>query len=307
MLIRYSSPSSRFRPEPGIQAAVETISEAFLRQVVETISLPRHFFAEPGQNRWTADWIAGQLASFGYEVFFQGQFRNVVTRPVSPTSEPLVLIGAHYDSVPNCPGADDNASAVAAMLACAQALARFAPMLPVCCVAFNAEEDGLVGSRDFVEVFLPESGWQFRQVHILEMLGYCSNVPGSQRLPAGLPVQIPDTGNFLGIISNHRSNDVLEGLLNQTSAYVPALPVVGLKLYLGLEKLLPVLGRSDHAPFWNAGIPALMWTDTAEFRNPNYHLHSDTPDTLDYGFLRKSTQLLFAHCLGYASSHSSLS
>ncbi|HMZ78882.1 MAG TPA: hypothetical protein PLL06_04215, partial [Acidobacteriota bacterium] len=57
----------------------------------------------------------------------------------------------------------------------------------------------------------------------------------------------------------------------------------------------------------NAGIPALMWTDTAEFRNPNYHLRSDTPDTLDYGFLRKSTQLLFAHCLGYASSYSSLS
>jgi Zn-dependent M28 family amino/carboxypeptidase len=286
---------------------VESISEAFLRQVVETISLPRHFFTEPGQNRWTADWIAGQLASFGYDVFFQGQFRNVVTRPASQISEPLVLIGAHYDSVPNCPGADDNASAVAAMLACAQALARFAPRLPVCCVAFNAEEDGLVGSQDFVEVFLPESGWQIQQVHILEMLGYCSDVPGSQRLPAGLPIRVPDTGNFLGIISNHQSNEVLETLLTRTSAYVPTLPVVGLKLYLGLEKLLPVLGRSDHAPFWNAGIPALMWTDTAEFRNPNYHLRSDTPDTLDYGFLRKSTQLLFAHGLGYASSHSSLS
>ncbi|HEY6330795.1 MAG TPA: M28 family peptidase, partial [Blastocatellia bacterium] len=66
--------------------------------------------------------------------------------------------------------------------------------------------------------------------------------------------------------------------------------------YFGAEKFLPVLRRSDHAPFWSAGIPAVMWTDTAEFRNPHYHLPSDTPDTLDYGFMASVTRSLIS-CL----------
>jgi hypothetical protein len=73
--------------------------------------------------------------------------------------------------------------------------------------------------------------------------------------------------------------------------------VLGLKVYLGIEKYFPVLGRSDHAPFWKAGLPALMWTDTSEFRNPHYHQTTDTPDTLDYAFLRRVTQLLVAAVL----------
>ena len=72
--------------------------------------------------------------------------------------------------------------------------------------------------------------------------------------------------------------------------------MTGLKVYFGVEQSLPVLGRSDHEPFWKAGIPAVMWTDTAEFRNPHYHQRSDTPETLDYGFLRAVTQVLAAYC-----------
>ncbi len=96
------------------------------------------------------------------------------------------------------------------------------------------------------------------------------------------------------MLGNQRSNHLVELAARQAEAVVPELPVVGLKLYLGLEGWLPVLHRSDHSPFWKAKIPALLWTDTAEFRNPNYHRPTDTPETLDYGFMRRVTQLVVA-------------
>ena len=86
-------------------------------------------------------------------------------------------------------------------------------------------------------------------------------------------------------------------VLQVARTYWPDFPVLSLKVYAGVEKLLPVLQRSDHAPFWGAGIPAIMWTDTAEFRNKHYHQSTDTPDTLDYDFLRRVSQILIATIL----------
>jgi hypothetical protein len=126
------------------------------------------------------------------------------------------------------------------------------------------------------------------------MVGYADSSPGSQRVPAGLPVKINDVGDFLGLLANRSSNGLMDSILQTASTYTPQLPVTGLRIWLGLEKHFPVLGRSDHAPFWDQKIPAVMWTDTSEFRNANYHRHTDTPDTLDYSFLRKVTQLLTA-------------
>ena len=161
-------------------------------------------------------------------------------------------------------------------------------------VAFNCEEDGLAGSREFVESYLPGAPFKLRSVHILEMVGYASSAPGSQRVPAGLPIKISDRGDFLGLLANSASLELMDSVVRHAATYTPQLPVTGLKVRLGLEKHFPVLARSDHAPFWAKEIPALMWTDTSEFRNPNYHLRTDTPDTLNYDFLRKVTQLLTA-------------
>jgi len=126
------------------------------------------------------------------------------------------------------------------------------------------------------------------------MVGYASSSPGSQRVPPGLPVAISDKGDFLGLLANRHSTVFMDSVLRQAVTYTPHLPVTGLKVHFGLEKYFPVLARSDHAPFWEQAIPALMWTDTSEFRNYNYHRHTDTPDTLDYGFLRSVAQLLTA-------------
>jgi hypothetical protein len=126
------------------------------------------------------------------------------------------------------------------------------------------------------------------------MVGFASSAPGSQRVPNGLPIKIHDTGDFLGLLANGPSEKAMDFVLRHAGAYVPDLPVTGLKVKLGLEKLFPVLARSDHAPFWEGKIPSVMWTDTSEFRNPHYHLDTDTPDTLNYPFLRQVTQLLTA-------------
>src|SRR5436190_18957043 len=107
-----------------------TITDAQLREWVERISVPRHFFAEPDQNRATAQWLHDVFASLGLCVERHGAYGNVIALPKISFPE-AILVGAHYDSVPGAPGADDNGSAVAAMLGCAAACSLWRPALPV--------------------------------------------------------------------------------------------------------------------------------------------------------------------------------
>jgi Zn-dependent M28 family amino/carboxypeptidase len=202
-----------------------------------------------------------------------------------------ILIGAHYDAVPGTPGADDNGSAVAVLLAAARAIGSHES---ICYVAFNGEECGFVGSRTLVESLgstCPE------QVHILEMVGFTSKV---QKNPIPM-VECPDVGDFLGLVGTHQSRHVLDHVL--ACAGCSRIPVLGLylpEISLGqIRALAPHVFRSDHDPFWRKGIPALMWTDTAEFRNPNYHEATDTPDTLDYDFMTEVTRLLIHSVLSW--------
>ena len=302
MRVVQSTKAKSFPLNPDIAGALDGISEDPLREIVETIAIPRHFTAERDANSRVADWIEEQLRSFGYRVERQGEYRNLMTLPACP-DRAVVLVGAHYDSVPRTPGADDNASAVAAMLGCAKAVAEYKDDLPVCFVAFNCEEDGLLGSRDFVENLVASGKLAVREAHVLEMVGYCDKRPGSQSLPPGLPIKLAsDRGDFLGILGNKRSTALVDRLMSCAKTYVSDFPVLGLKIYFGLERFFPHLERSDHASFWNQGTPALMWTDTSEFRNPHYHQRSDTPETLDYEFLGNVTRLLTAQVLTSAQS-----
>jgi Zn-dependent M28 family amino/carboxypeptidase len=282
---------------PAIASLLHKISEPELRAWVRHLSRPRHFLAEPSQNRATAAWLAEQLRGWNYAVQETGATRNVVAIPQDlPTDAPVTVVGAHFDSVPGSPGADDNASAVAALLGAASTVAGAA--VPVIFVAFNREEDGFLGSREFVEEFLPGRSHSIACAHILEMVGYASDARGSQQRPTGLPIQLPEAGNFLGLLSNDQSAEAMRRVLEISRAFTPDLPVIGLAVVPGAERAFPVLARSDHVPFWSRHIPAVMWTDTAEFRNPNYHQVSDTPDTLNYPFLKQVTRLLAATIAG---------
>jgi hypothetical protein len=287
-----------FLVKPGpvdadVRRLTDSVSEADLRGWVKWFSVPRHFVAHPKINREMAETIAGLFRDWGYEVSLQGEFYNVVAQPAGITG-PRQLVGAHFDSTAFTPGADDNASAIAAMLGCAKALTRERRRKPVMFVAFNREEDGLLGSADYVERLSASQQAEIVCAHILEMVGFASDRLNSQKIPAGLPVRIPRIGNFLGLLANDRSAGRMKDVLECAATYLPDFPTLGLRTLLGFERYFPVLLRSDHAPFWRRDIPSVMWTDTSEFRNPNYHRDTDLPETLDYTFLRRVTQLLIA-------------
>jgi hypothetical protein len=296
MLIKQASSALATAPLPRTSQCLASVSEEDLVRWVERVAVPRHFEFEREENKNTALWIAAQLQTLGYQVELQGPWWNVVAL-TKDLSAPVTLVCAHYDSVGGCPGADDNASAVAAMLACATVCATMTSRPAVGFVSFNREEDGMLGSQDFVQWLAGSPNVRVKCVHVLEMVGFASDLPGSQRTPPGLPVAVSDRGNFLGLLANHGSYRTLDTILALASTYLPDFPVVGLRVSAALAKIFPVLLRSDHAPFWQRRIPATMWTDTSEFRNPFYHQPGDKAPTLNYGFLRSVSQLLVASVL----------
>jgi Zn-dependent M28 family amino/carboxypeptidase len=265
--------------------------EARLRAWVERLAIPRHISANARNNAWVRDELIAAFEGYGLSVQLQGWYQNVVALPRSTAGRPVTLITAHYDSIPDCPGADDNASGLAVMLECARILARSAPGLPVGFVAFNAEEDEMLGSHDFVIDGLPALDLQVRATHVLEMVGFRHRAE-IQHLPlpwAPASLLIPD---FIGLVAKGRSNAMADRAVAASAA--PGLRVLAMKTWGPLHRFLPDLTRSDHFPFWSAGLPAVLWTDTANFRNPHYHRPTDTPDTLDYAFMREVAELLCA-------------
>ena len=266
---------------------------------VRSLARPRHRQAQPRANRRTRERIGDLLRGYGYDVTLQGRYHNVVATPPRAhrgRDGPLPAVCAHYDSVPDTVGADDNASALAVMLEVARLAAAAAAPLTV--ISFNAEEDNLAGSRDFVASRRAGKRMELSVAHVLEMVGFTATEQRLPPVPRWLLSSVPTTGDFIGVVANQRSIPYLRQVLEAARKHPHAPPVVGLKAYLGAERLLPDLGRSDHAPFWQAGIPSLMWTDTAEYRNPNYHGPTDTPDTLDYAFMVRVASLLYRTVAG---------
>jgi hypothetical protein len=283
--------------DPDIARVLSGVSADRLRGFVELLAFPRHYVAEREANVRARDLLLQELHSFGYTLHLQGGYDNIVVTSGAPAGRPYLLLGAHYDSVPGTPGADDNGSAVAVCLECARLLKEH-QIGSMMIVFFNREEDGLLGSRQFVELLKTGSAWAVEEAHIFEMVGFCNRAPRSQRMPPGLPAWLaPSVGDFLALLANRHSNAIAERLLNLAATYVPGSQLLALKMYLGIERYFGDLLRSDHAPFWEAGIPALMWTDTSEFRNPHYHRASDTPETLDYDFLAQVTRVALARAV----------
>ncbi|MBL8909606.1 MAG: M28 family peptidase [Archangium sp.] len=272
--------------ERKARAAAPSIPDVALRlrRIVETLAVPRHRKAEPVANARVRGWIASELRALGYDVSTQGRYENVVALP--PGARRITLIGAHYDSVPGCPGADDNASAVAVMLEAAERLRG----QPVGFVAFNAEEEGMLGSFDFVAQALPTLPAAVDGIHVLEMLGFRNDGAPLARLPLPWTPECVKRCDFIGLVGKAASNDDLDRALASHAA--PELKIVGARTWGPLHLVMSDITRSDHFPFWQAGLRALLWTDTANFRNPHYHQPTDTPETLDYDFMARVTELL---------------
>ncbi|MEG4034899.1 M20/M25/M40 family metallo-hydrolase [Microcoleus sp. w1-18aA5] len=194
---------------------------------------------------------------------------------------PPIVIGAHYDTVPGSPGADDNATGVAVLLELARAIASGPLKYPVQLVAFDMEEYGCLGSSHHAAKYKQQQE-SIRLMICLEMLGYCNHNPNSQSYPAGLKYFYPNSGNFIALIGTLRTvPDLinLSGKIRKSGQPCEWLPVPNRGL------IVPDTRRSDHVPFWDNGYPAIMVTDTANMRNPHYHRESDRIETLDLDFL----------------------
>ena len=258
----------------------------------------------PGSPHWQAvqDLCFDRLTELGYQVqqheYITGI--NILGRKLGATNPGQeVLIGAHYDHLVGCIGADDNATGVAGALEAARVLAQaeFDKTITIAC--WDQEEAGLVGSRAFAQEAAMR-GEQFVVNFNFEMLGYRSDQPETQEFPAGFNLLFPDAyakvsgnqfrGDFIALIADQAAQPFFEPMV--TFGESVGLSSVVLPLDSSTQNL-PDLRRSDHASFWDIAVPAIMITDTANFRNAAYHCvgGEDTVDRLDSAF---ATQVVAA-------------
>ncbi len=233
-------------------------------------------------------YIRDTWSALGYEVLRQAydaagvESANLEIRiGGSERASEIVLAGAHYDTVPGSPGADDNASGVAALLELARLLRATACPRTIRLVAFVNEEPpffywGEMGSRVYARAARAR-GDDIRVMLSLEMLGCFSDEPGSQRYPPPLGLFYPRQGNFIGFVSNLRSRAALRRAVQAFTAH-SALPAEK----LAAPTFVPGVGWSDQLSFWREDYAALMVTDTAFYRYRHYHQPTDTPERLDY-------------------------
>lgn len=264
----------------------------------------RHPVTAPAHLHRTEEYLADTFAQLGLQVSAHpfeamgGTYRNVVAS-LLPTHGPRshgdgmppspLLLAAHYDTVEGSPGADDNASALAVLLETARRLGHLERSREILCIAFCLEEEGLLGSLAYAAE-LRAAGREILGAVVLECVGFASDEEGSQTVPPGVPIAAPTTGNFLAVVGNSASAGLMAAVTEAARPHVPILPLVT----PGRGELLPDTRRSDHAAFWHYGWPAVMLTDTANFRNPNYHRPTDTLETLNLDFLTDVTAAVTA-------------
>jgi aminopeptidase YwaD len=281
---------------PTITAAVQPISSAAIASDLDFVVRPRHHRESPRGLAAVADYLARELAGAGYSVTRDPVRHDGATADNIIADRPgedgegagVVLVGAHYDAVPGSPGADDNGSGVAGMLAVARAVARVKTRAAVRFIGFSFEESGLVGSAHYARKLSTAEINRLAAVLVLEMIGYRSTGPRSQDFPEGIGMfaeePLPERGDFIGVLGLSTAPAPLVAL-KEARPYTPELPAAFLSIPAAAAVLMPDLLRSDHSPFWLFGAPAVMITDTANFRNPNYHQRSDRLSTLDLDFM----------------------
>lgn len=285
----------------NIEKILEEVSEENLKEIVRIVSIPRHGWYNYNELSNIANFIEEKFKEYDYlididEFFYHGKsYKNIIaTTNGTKSSKSWLLIGAHYDSAVDSPGADDNASGVAVMLEVARILRQNPLSQRLKFVAFTLEEpqpftfNFLIGSSHFVKK-MKKLGYRYEAI-VLESVGYSSRSPGSQHLPAF--IKGPDVGDFLGVIGNRKSMPLLK-LFDEAKTRVPTLKLITYKAPLSGWFVIETR-FSDHASFWNAGFQAVMLTDTAMFRNPYYHTSFDTPDKLDFFFMKDVVKIILS-------------
>ena len=280
-----------FLPLTSEEIAVRELLHKHVATLASTIG-ERHVQRASSLGR-AADYIERQLTDAGYsprsqEYSAQGTRVRNVEAALAGSRQQMLVIGAHYDSVIGCPGANDNASGVAAMLVIAGLLARQAVERTVRFVAFVNEEPPFFMS-DAMGSVVSARACRARSDDIfgmfsLETIGYYSDEPGSQQYPgpAVCGRLYPDTGNFIGFVANLASRRLMR-MAGREFRRTTQFPSEG----AAAPADIPGVGWSDHWSFWQAGYSAVMLTDTAPYRYPHYHRPTDTSDKLNYDALAR--------------------
>jgi hypothetical protein len=294
------------------------VSKLRIENDIKRLALsPRNSRENPQQHAETVDWITNEFESIGLTVRHQAfdipeqvpqrSGTNIIgtLNPDAHDShdERPLLIGAHFDTVPGSPGADDNASGVAALLECARVLVETGSQRHVTFVAFDAEEmqppvEGLHGSLAYAGDLEPDT---YPTVAIIfESIGFSSSeikqrLPGSFRFLFRRAYNALKQQNFkansLLILSKGPGRNISRQLERSAAKPDIKLPILPLEVPWWMP-VVRNLRRSDHAPFWRLGVPAVMISDTANFRNPHYHQPSDTPDTVDFDLVAKAASIV---------------
>ncbi len=276
--------------DQGIPGKRVMISIENLKKHIENIHFDRDPYDAYSRMEEAAQYIKGEFLKTGLDVkedcFQWGgkSYKNIVADKRGGTSPNRVLIlGSHYDTVPGSPGADDNASAIAVLLEVARMIQPLHLGSTVRLIAFSLEEYDFIGSTHYVEDLKGKEEKILGMIS-MEMVGFTS--PNQNYPPYFNPKYYPHVGDFIAIVGNERSKDLLEKVSRSFRTHIPQLPAE-VFLVPGRGEEMEEVTLSDHRAFWDQGLPALLVTDTAFLRNPNYHLPSDTVKTLDFGFMQK--------------------
>lgn len=259
---------------------------------------PRHI-GRPAALESTAEYIERQFAECGDSVTRETYLASgvpvhnlVVNRIGSRRPDEILIVGAHYDTIPTTPGADDNASAVAMLIEIARLLAALPTRRTLRLIAFTCEEPPHY-NLDAMGSQYHARGCRQRNENVvgmlsLEMVGYYCDEPGSQNLPPAIPRGLrwafPKRANFLAAVGNPRSAGLLWPFRRGFKRSV-SFPLFTIALPERVEEIR----RSDNSSFWDQGYRALMITDTSFLRNPHYHMPTDEAETLDFERLAKAT------------------
>lgn len=293
---------------PAVSSAEVTypdveIDKTYLKKVVSVLSEkigPRNFDQFAGLEK-AAKFIRSEFESQGYDVIRQrytvygenNAAENIIVR-VGPKNAERLVIGAHYDSFSEQPGADDNASGVAGLLELARLLKNYPGILnrKVELVAFTLEEPPffrteLMGSYIHAKSLADANAKVYGMI-ALEMIGYYSGQKDTQKYPLSLmKLFYPDTGNFIAVVSNYSSSSLKSDVSKYMSKSGVAVET------LSAPALLVGIDFSDHLNYWNFDYDAIMVTDTAFYRNKNYHSVGDKMDTLNFDLMAEVVRGIF--------------
>lgn len=288
-----SMPGESFRGALPPLTAEEALLARRLREHVEKIAREEHNTAFPGPLEDVASYIESTLAGMGYAVKQQmfsvdgNRVRNleVSVRNPGPSREKphVVVVGAHYDSAPGTPGANDNATGSAAVIELARTLQEMRPEPghEIKLVLFVNEEPPYFKTAHMGSVHhardLYTRGEDVKAMLSLETIGYYSDNKGSQHYPQPLNALYPDTGNFIAFVGDIDSRELVRDALGSFRRNA-RFPSEG----LAAPATIPGVDWSDHWAYRKHGYPALMITDTAPYRYRQYHTAQDTPDKVDY-------------------------